>query len=241
MPAERTQKICRSPLDRSAGNDYNTPQSGRKQFDCSIVAHPSNKPILGIIGGIASGKSTVAAEFGKLGCAVISADALVHELLRTEPVRKQVIRLFGRGILNATGDIDRRKLAQVVFGRADCLAALNNVLHPLVLERTEELIRQYNQYPHVRAIVLDMPLLIEVGWAERCDWLIFVHADRRYRIERARQRGLMDEQEFEIRENSQISVDKKAELADNTIDNNSDFSTLVRQIQAIFSDVAGSR
>lgn len=204
------------------------------------MANPRKKPIIGIIGGIASGKSTVAAELGRLGCAVISADALVHELLHGEPVRTQVVRLFGRGVLNAAGEIDRCKLAQIVFASADQLTAINKVLHPSVLERTEELIRQYNQCEHVRAIVLDMPLLIEVGWANRCDRLIFVHSDRRRRMERARQRGLTDE-EFEIRENFQISVDKKAELADNTLDNNSDFSTLVRQIQEIFSEVAGSR
>jgi len=205
------------------------------------VANPRNKPIIGIVGGIASGKSTVAAEFGKLGCAVISADAMVHEFLQTEPVRDQVVRLFGREILTASGEIDRRKLARVVFVQADKLAALNNVLHPLVIERTDELIRQYTHSIHVRAIVLDMPLLVEVGWADRCDRLIFVDSDRQRRMERARQKGLMDEEEFEIRENFQISVDKKAGLADNTIDNNSDFSTLVRQIKAIFSEIAGSR
>jgi dephospho-CoA kinase len=113
------------------------------------------------------------------------------------------------------------------------------VVHPRVLERTERLIAQYNQCAHAQAIVLDMPLLIEVGWADRCDRLIFVRCDRRRRAERARQIGL-DEQEIEIRENFQISLDKKAKLADNTIDNNSDFLTLVRQIKDIFSDIAGS-
>jgi dephospho-CoA kinase len=80
---------------------------------------------------------------------------------------------------------------------------------------------------------------VEVGWAGRCDRLIFVKCARRRRAERARQAGLSDEA-IRIRENFQISLDKKARLADNTIDNNSDFLTLVRQINEIFSDIARS-
>jgi dephospho-CoA kinase len=204
------------------------------------VGNPKKKPVIGIIGGIASGKSTVAAEFGKLGCAVISADVIAHDLLTEGPVRDQVCELFGREILQSDGRIDRRKLAALVFADRQKLAALNKVIHPRVFQRTEELIAEYNLCPHAKAIVLDMPLLIEVGWADRCDRLIFVKCDRNRRAGRVRRTGFMDEREVEIRENFQISVDKKAELADNTIDNNSDFLTLVRQIQDIFSDIAKS-
>ncbi|HON92593.1 MAG TPA: dephospho-CoA kinase [Sedimentisphaerales bacterium] len=201
------------------------------------MGNPRKKPIIGIIGGIASGKSTVAAEFEKLGCAVVSADAIAHDLLNEDSVRDQVCGLFGPRILQPDGRIDRRKLAAVVFADSQKLAALNSVIHPLVFRRTEELIVKYNESAEVRAIVLDMPLLIEVGWANRCDRVIFVKCDRAKRVDRSKRRGL-DEREIEIRENFQISLDKKAELADNTIDNNSDFLTLVRQIQSIFSDIA---
>jgi dephospho-CoA kinase len=204
-----------------------------------MVANP-RKPIIGIIGGIASGKSTVANELEKLGCAVIRADAIAHELLQEKSVRDEIVGLFGPGVLNACGEVDRRKLAQVVFADEQKLSALNKVLHPRVLERTETLLAQYKQRTHAKAIVLDMPLLVEVGWADRCDRLIFVKCDRRRRAERARQAGLSDEA-IRIRENFQISLDKKARRADNTIDNNSDFLTLVRQINEIFSDIARSR
>jgi dephospho-CoA kinase len=205
------------------------------------VSHPRKKPIIGIIGGIASGKSTVAAEFEKLGCAVVSADAIAHDLLGEDPVRDEVVRLFGRGILGPSGQIDRRRLARIVFADAEKLCALNKVIHPRVLERTEKLIDEYSQGKHVQAIVLDMPLLVEVGWADRCDRLIFVRCDEAQRARRAKRTGLMGEQGIKIREKFQISLDKKAQLADNTIDNNSDFSTLVRQIQDIFSDIDRSR
>ncbi len=212
-----------------------------KQPDCLNVSNPRKKPVIGIVGGIASGKSTVAAEFGKLGCAVVSADAIAHELLNEQPIRDEVVRLFGREILTPSGEIDRGRLARGAFADAQRLSALNAVIHPRVLQRTEESIAKYSHCADVTAIVLDMPLLIEVGWADRCDRLIFVKCDRRRRGERAKRMGLMDQWEVKIRENFQISVDKKAELADTTVDNNSDFSTLVRQIQDIFSDIAGSR
>jgi dephospho-CoA kinase len=201
------------------------------------VSNPRRKPIIGIIGGIASGKSTVAAEFAKLGCAVVNADAIAHELLGEDRVRDRVCELFGREVLQPSGQVDRKKLARIVFADGERLAALNQVIHPLVLERVEELIARHNSDADVKAIVLDVPLLVEVGWANRCDRLIFVKCDRKRRDERLRQAGRLNGQDIDIRENFQISVDKKAELADNTIDNNSDFLTLVRQIQDIFSDI----
>jgi dephospho-CoA kinase len=201
------------------------------------VGNPTEKPLIGIIGGIASGKSTVAAEFAKLGCAVIDADAIAHELLRENAARDEVVRLFGPGVLNSRGELDRKRLATIVFADATLLDALNKVVHPRVLQRTEELIAQYNQDSHVKAIVLDMPLLVEVGWADRCDRVVFVECDRERRIDRARRKGLLEDREIEIRENSQISLDKKAKLADSIINNNSDVSALARQIKEIFSDI----
>jgi dephospho-CoA kinase len=205
------------------------------------MSNPRRKPIIGIIGGIAAGKSTVAAEFGKLGCAVISADVIARELLNERPVRNEIVRLFGREVLRPSGEIDRGRLAQEVFADPQKLSKLNELIHPRVLQRTEELLAKYNHCEHAQAIVLDMPLLIEVGWTDRCDKLVFVKCDPERRADRAKRAGLLEKQEIKIRENFQISVDKKAKLADNTIDNNSDFSTLVRQIQGIFSDIAGSR
>ncbi len=196
-----------------------------------------HKPVVGIVGGIASGKSAVAAEFGRLGCAVIDGDALAREALGIPSIRGAIVARFGPEILDEAGRIDRRVLARIVFADGERLRLLNEIIHPYVLQRTEELIAQYQKDADPRAIVLDIPLLVEVGWADRCDRIVFVNCDRGRRIERARKKREMDEQEVKIRENFQISLDTKAALADNTIDNNSDFSTLVRQIEAIFSEM----
>ncbi|MBN2133162.1 MAG: dephospho-CoA kinase [Sedimentisphaerales bacterium] len=201
------------------------------------MGNPTKKPLIAVIGGIASGKSTVAAQLAKLGCAVIDADKMAHDLLEENSVRDELVRLFGPEILSASGTIDRAKLARIVFADAAQLQRLNDVVHPRVLERTEELIEHYQSNPGLKAIVLDMPLLVEVGWAGRCNRIVFVDCDRTRRVHRAKCKGQVSEREIKIRENFQISLDRKKRLADNTIDNNSDFSTLVRQIKKIFSDI----
>jgi len=203
------------------------------------VGNIGEKPVIGILGGISSGKSTVAAEFVKLGCKVIDADKIAHELLDEPTVKEKVIGLFGRAILDSAGKTDHRKLAEVVFADADKLSSLNKTIHPLVLERVEALLEQYNRQNQVKAIVLDMPLLAEVGWAGRCKKLIFVDCKRQLRLDRAKKMGF-DENQFKIRENFQISLDNKADLSDNIIDNNSGFLALAKQVADIFSYIVAN-
>ncbi len=194
----------------------------------------AEKPVIGILGGIGSGKSTVAAEFAKLGCKVINADRIAHELLDEPAVREKVEAIFGQAVLDSSGKIDREKLAEAAFADDQMLALLNSIIHPLVLKRTQELIEKFESQNQVKAIVLDMPLLVEVGWQKRCDKLIFVNCEKKLRLQRAKKMGF-DKNQVKIRENFQISLDNKASLADNIIENNSDFSAIVRQVTGIFS------
>lgn len=203
----------------------------------AVVSAVGKKPIIGILGGIGSGKSTVAGEFGKLGCGVIDADKLAHALLGQDAVREEIVSLFGPEICDSSGNIDRSKLAETVFADAEKLGMLNKIIHPRVLEQAEELIRQYNGQNDISAIVLDMPLLTEVGWDKRCDRIVFVECDRPLRAQRAAKAGVFDEKQQEIRENFQNSLDSKVALADNSINNNSGFSELVRQVVKIFSSI----
>jgi dephospho-CoA kinase len=203
------------------------------------VNKPKKKPIIGILGGVGSGKSAVAAEFAKLGCAVIDADKIAHNLLNRQDLRKKVVARFGRGILDSRGKISRRKLAGIAFAGARNLTALNKIIHPLVLQQVRELIKKAKGQKKVRAIVLDMPLLMEVGWEKRCDRLIFVKCKQKIRAKRAKKMGILDKGELKNRENFQISLDKKEGIADNTIDNNSGFSALARQVTDIFSGIMG--
>jgi dephospho-CoA kinase len=205
------------------------------------VGKPEKKTIIGILGGVGSGKSTVAAEFAKLGCKIIDADKIAHELLEKKAVKEKIVASFGLTILDSAGKIDRSKLADIAFTDGDNISLLNSIVHPLVLTRAEQLIELYNHQPEVRAIVLDMPLLLEVGWAKRCDKLIFVDCERQLRVDRAGKTGVFDENQLEIRENFQISLDNKLNIADNIINNNSGLPALVKQVADIFSCIMNSR
>ena len=184
------------------------------------------------MGGIASGKSTVAQELAKRGCAVIDADEMAKQFLRNREVKKQLRRRFGSRIFDAGGRINRKKLAQIVFADAKAVKAVNAIIHPRVFERTQELIKKYQQ-PSVKAIVLDMPLLAEVGWHKKCDKLIFVRCNAKIRLKRAQKKGIFGENELKKRENFQISLDKKAGIAQYIIESN-DLSEMIRQIGKLF-------
>jgi len=200
------------------------------------VGNIEDKPIIGIMGGIGSGKSAVAAEFVKLGCKVIDADKIAHKLLDRDDIKEKIVALFGREVVDSSGNIDRKRLGEIVFADHNKLTTLNRIIHPLVIERVEELIEQYKHQDQIKAIVLDMPLLVEIGWAERCNKLIFVDCEEKIRAKRAEKMGF-DKNQLKNRENFQISLDNKETLADNTIENNSDFSAMVRQVADIFSDI----
>jgi dephospho-CoA kinase len=205
------------------------------------VKKGAKKKIIGILGGIWSGKSTVANQFARLGCGVIDADNIAHEMLDNEKIKKRIVKLFGDSILNKDGKIDHRKLADIVFTDAGKLKELNGIIHPAVLNRIEKLIKEYSRQPEVKAIVLDIPLLLEAGWEKRCDSLVFVNCSREKRVERAEKTGLFDENQLKIRENFQISLDKKADIAENIIDNNNDLDSLIKQVAEIFTNIIVSR
>ena len=201
-----------------------------------FYVEPPKKPIIGIVGGIASGKTTVAAEFAKLGCSVIDADKIAHELLGRPDIQTAIIAVFGYEILDSDKKIDRRKLADIAFASPENLAKLNAILHPPVLARAEQLITTCQAQPDVKAIVLDIPLLTEVDWNNKCDRIIFVNAPQDVRARRARTKGIEGIAELKLRENFQNSLDTKANLADNVIENDSGLVELARQVAEIFSN-----
>jgi len=147
------------------------------------------KPVIGILGGIGSGKSTVAAAFGRLGCAVIDADKMALEVLINKDAVKQIMDIFGPDIVLLQGEIDRKKLADRVFSNPELLKKLNEIIHPRVLKQTETLLARYLADEAIPAIALDVPLLMETGWHTRCDVLVFVEGDLAVRETRVHQKG----------------------------------------------------
>lgn len=174
-------------------------------------------PVIGLIGGIASGKSHVARYLASKGAAVVDADTLGHEVLQSAEVISQLSELFGPKILDSAGRIDRQQLGQLVFGTSPQaklnLQRLEEVVHPLIRDAA---IRQLEELSHsktpVPAVVLDAPLLIEAEWHPLCSYILFVDTEYNTRVARAKERGWNEEQ-LQQREASQLTLDEKRKYA----------------------------
>lgn len=189
----------------------------------------SHTPIIGLAGSAGSGKSTVANEFAKLGCAVISADQLNRQILQEPQVADQLRQWWGDTILGANGYIDRTKVASVVFGDNRQLQRLEQFLHPLIAAKQQALIQQYQQDPAIKAIILDVPLLFEVGQDKLCDCVVFVRAHQDACRQRLLQRG-WDMDRVKKTENLQLALDTKLKMSDHIIANDSDLNELSVQV-----------
>ncbi|MBN1124854.1 MAG: dephospho-CoA kinase [Sedimentisphaerales bacterium] len=183
------------------------------------------------------GKSTVAAEFTRQGCAVINADAIGHELLKEPSVRRLLIEAFGSDILDSSGMIDRRILGEKAFENRGTVERIEKILHPPILDECRKQIYKAQESIDYRAIVLDAPLLLETGIDKECDILVFVESDESIRSERNLRRGDDFYARIKKREKFQISLDTKRQMADYIIDNNSGFSALAGQVARILLDV----
>ena len=177
------------------------------------------RPVIGIVGGIGSGKTAVAAELVKHGGWLINADHFGHEALRQSDIKQQVIAHFGRDILDAGGEIDRRRLGAKVFADVNELRALEAIVFPFIGQRIRQEIEQAQRRDDVRFIILDAAVMLEAGWNGVCEKLIFVEAPFEQRLQRVRQQRGWTEVDLHKRENSQIPLDEKRRRADSVIEN----------------------
>jgi dephospho-CoA kinase len=192
------------------------------------------KPVIALIGGVASGKSAVAREFEALGALVIDADREGHEVLKDPEVIKEVTKAFGQAVLT-DAQIDRKKLAAEVFTNASKLATLNAITHPRIRQRTQAKFEAGLNDPQVKAVVLDVSLLLESGAYEgKYSLLVFVEADEATRIERAAASRGWPTGEIGRRQAGQLSLDEKRKRAHVVIDNSGTQQMLKRQVNDIW-------
>ena len=193
----------------------------------------SRKPVIGLLGGIGSGKSRVAETFARHGAFVIDADRLGHDALLDPDVRRRIVERWGAGLLDEQGKIVRRHLGRIVFADDAARRELEAIVHPWIGERVRETIERAQADAATRFIVLDAPIMLEAGWNGVCDRLVFVETPRPLRLERvARQRGWTQE-EVETRERAQLPLDEKAARADHVLDNSGTPEDLERQVIAL--------
>lgn len=205
----------------------------------------SDKPVIGIVGGIGSGKSLVAEEFARQGCLLIAADRLNEEILRTPEVVATLRGWWGDDIVLPDGSASRRKIAQIVFADLNERRRLESLTHPLIAARRAAIIAANIGKPEFRAIILDSPLLFEAGLDSQCDRIVFIEASRAHRAGRVRQSRGWDETEWERRERSQLALEEKKARSDYVIVNDGPPDAIRKSVaevlQAVLYDVGDRR
>ncbi len=177
--------------------------------------------IIGLTGGIASGKSIVAGMFAQKGAFVIDADTVAHQVIKSgEPAWEEIVSFFGTGILSAEGEIDRKKLAALVFNNEEHLKKLNAIVHPRVGAMFALIIGDLpNKKNPPEVIIYDVPLLIEAGIHKTVDAVVLVYAPRALQEERIQNRDGLTLEEIEARLAAQMSFEEKKNFADYIIEN----------------------
>jgi dephospho-CoA kinase len=195
---------------------------------------------IGIIGGVASGKSLVASMLRELGAAVLDGDAAGHEVLRMPEVRQAAVARWGDGILAAGVEIDRSKVAAIVFAptddAADELIFLETVPPDRIGQKLSDQIDALSAAGETTAAILDAPVLLKAGWDRYCDRILFVDAPAATRLRRARDRG-WSEAHFSEREAAQTEIEAKRRSAHIVIDNSGDQASTRRQVREFWDSL----
>jgi dephospho-CoA kinase len=188
-------------------------------------------PIIGIIGGIGSGKSAVADAMQHLGGHLIAADRLGHDALLQPDIKPKVIERWGEAILDNQGNPDRKKIAAIVFSKREELRALEALVLPSIEKRILHEIECARSRPGVKFIILDAAILVEAGWARHCDKIVFVDAPRELRQARLKEQRGWDEAELDRREQMQMPLAEKMNRADAVIVNDGGPEKILPQVQ----------
>jgi dephospho-CoA kinase len=199
--------------------------------------------VIGILGGIGSGKSAVARLLEELGAGVVDADRIAVECLALAQVRHKIGEAFGKVILPGDGGVDRKALADLVFSSEENRRTLHAIIHPEIRARMRKELEVFRALEEMKQIIIDAPLLLESEFLEECDVLLLVRSPLETRISRVRSARGWDAAELKRRESLQVSLSEKENAADVIIENSgtpaelrkrvTDFSTA---LNAGFSD-----
>jgi dephospho-CoA kinase len=197
--------------------------------------------LVGLTGGIGSGKSTVAARFAERGCAIIDADRVAREVVEPgEAALEEIVTRFGTGIRRPDGSLDRAALATIVFADADARADLERITHPRVAarmaERIADLAGRADAAPG-QLVVVDHPLLVETGQAGRFDAVVVVLASEPIRLQRLADERGMDLEDARARLRAQANDQERRAVATHVIDNDGDLASLNAQVDRVHEDL----
>ena len=174
--------------------------------------------LVGLTGGVATGKSTVAKMFKQCGAIVIDADELAYEVVKPgKPAWKEIVELFGKAVLNQDRSLNRQVLGRIVFGNPKKRRQLEHIIHPRVAREQARLTKQVARIDPKAVVIYDVPLLFEAGIDTRVDITIVVTADRKTQIARLKKRNGLSYTEAIRRIRSQMPLAKKIQRADHVL------------------------
>lgn len=197
--------------------------------------------LVGLTGGIGSGKSTAARRFAALGCDVLDVDGAARDVVQPgEPALEELVARFGPDVLLPDGGLDRPRLAQLVFNDDEARRDLDRITHPRVAARIAERIQELAQDrrgrgPHL--IVVDHPLLVETDQAARFEAVVVVEAEEPVRIRRLIEDRGLPEEDARARVRVQSSDEERRAAATHLIDNNADLAALHAQVDDVYADL----
>jgi dephospho-CoA kinase len=200
----------------------------------------AGKPIIGIAGGIGSGKSFIAQLFANEGCLVLNADDQIRALYADPAIKETLRSWWGAKVFNTQGEVDRRAIAHIIFADPEEKKRLELLLHPKVDQLRMAAMQAAAADSQVVAFVWDIPLLFEVDLHLRCDAIVFVDAPDAQRLERVRKTRGWDENELRRREKLQLPLDNKRRMSNYILQNTADVGFAQSQVRDILSEILAS-
>ncbi|NQT84277.1 dephospho-CoA kinase [bacterium] len=193
---------------------------------------------VGLTGGCCTGKSTVAEMFSRLGAEIVSADDIVHRLLREEgEIRSGVVSVFGEGVLARDGSIDRGKLAGLVFNDKQSLTSLTDLLYPRVKHEIKRLFAEVESRRAHEICVAEVPLLIEEGTLDLYDVILVVRSSYSNQLTRFLERGGTSREDLDRRIANQMDLSQKEKLANYVVDNDGSLEQTFQQVKDIYENL----
>lgn len=196
----------------------------------------NNMLVIGLTGGIGTGKSEVSRILREWGATVIDADLVGHEAYRPQSTAwREVVAAFGESILGPSDEIDRKRLGAIIFNDPDARAKLNSIMHPRMAEMVKEkidLLRQQGE----ELVVLEAAVLVEAGWNSLVDEIWVTHSPEGEVINRLRQRNNLSEEEAVSRIRSQLSHEERAKHAHVTVHNSGSMDELLEEVKFLWAD-----
>ena len=191
--------------------------------------------LVGLTGGIATGKSTVTAMFAHLGAKVVDADLLAREVVMPgQPAHAQIVKEFGPDVLEADGSVDRKRLGAIVFADAQKRKRLEEITHPAIRVRQQRILSVYEEEAFDGIVIWDAALLVESGGAKGMDRVVVVTADPAAELRRLVERDGFSDEEARRRMASQMPLAEKVKVADFVIDNSGSRAETERRVREVY-------